>query len=217
MEGGRDWSGAREWLMVNGSSRMRVIIMTDVVYSHFPLHHLFCGGGKPSHSFLAHRQATSHARLEAFILASASLSSLCLTCALLHWTSLSPIFFSLLFFFFTFCCYAHLPPGSLFLLPFLGFHCCRVDTAVRDYREIGLSTCKMLTWCTAIYTGDDKLRLDAVILPFVQRPGGVRTHAWTHALRTHGRTGQTRVARLCVETNLFVENTWACMETDASS
>lgn len=56
MEGGRDWSGAGEWLMVNGSSRMRVIIMTDVVYSHFPLHHLFCGGGKPSHSFLAHRQ-----------------------------------------------------------------------------------------------------------------------------------------------------------------
>lgn len=32
---------------------------------------------------------------------------------------------------------------------------------------IGSSTCKMLAWCTAVYTGDDKLRLDAVILsPF---------------------------------------------------
>lgn len=39
--------------MVDGSSRMRVIIMTDVVYSHFPSHHLFCGGGKPTHSFFS--------------------------------------------------------------------------------------------------------------------------------------------------------------------
>lgn len=32
---------------------------------------------------------------------------------------------------------------------------------------IGPSTCKMLAWCTAVYTEDDKLRLDAVILsPF---------------------------------------------------
>lgn len=46
-------------LMVDGSSRMRVIIMTDVVYSHFPSHHLFCGGGKPTHSFFAlHTSAT---------------------------------------------------------------------------------------------------------------------------------------------------------------
>lgn len=39
--------------MVDGSSRMRVIIMTDIVYSRFPSHHLFCGGGKPTHSFFA--------------------------------------------------------------------------------------------------------------------------------------------------------------------
>lgn len=32
---------------------MRVIIMTDVVYSHFPSHRLFCGGGKPTHIFFA--------------------------------------------------------------------------------------------------------------------------------------------------------------------
>lgn len=51
MEGGREGRGVGGWLMVDGSSRMRVIIMTDVVYSHFPSHHLFCGGGKPTHSF----------------------------------------------------------------------------------------------------------------------------------------------------------------------
>lgn len=39
--------GVAGWLMVDGSSRMRVITKTDVVYSHFPSHHLFCGGGKP--------------------------------------------------------------------------------------------------------------------------------------------------------------------------
>lgn len=33
----------------------------------------------------------------------------------------------------------------------------------------------------------------------------------------HGSAERTRVARLCVETNLFAENTRACMETDASS
>lgn len=32
---------------------MRVIIMTDVVYSHFPSHRLFCEGGKPTHIFFA--------------------------------------------------------------------------------------------------------------------------------------------------------------------
>lgn len=32
---------------------MRVIIMTDVVYSHVPSHHLFYGGGEPTHSFFA--------------------------------------------------------------------------------------------------------------------------------------------------------------------
>lgn len=51
-KGGREgeWSEA-EGGGKDGSSRMRVIIMTDVVYSHFPLHHLFCGGGERSRSF----------------------------------------------------------------------------------------------------------------------------------------------------------------------
>lgn len=54
LEGGLE-KGGRE-LRVDGSSRMRVIIMTDVVYSHFHLHHLFCGGGERSQSFVACRQ-----------------------------------------------------------------------------------------------------------------------------------------------------------------
>lgn len=46
-------------LVMNVSSRMRVIIMTDVVYSPFPSHHLFCGGGKPTHSvFVLQMSAT---------------------------------------------------------------------------------------------------------------------------------------------------------------
>lgn len=53
--------GVRGWLLVDGSSRMRVIKMTDVVYSHFPSHHLFCGGGKPTHSFFVlQTSATEH-------------------------------------------------------------------------------------------------------------------------------------------------------------
>lgn len=50
------------WLMVDGSSRMRVIIMTDVVYSHFPSHHLFCGGGEPTQSFFALQRTAVEAR-----------------------------------------------------------------------------------------------------------------------------------------------------------
>lgn len=77
--------------MVNGSSRMRVIIMTDVVYSHFPSHHLFCGGGKPTHSFFALQMSAAEPShviispfpliLEAFILHSTSLFPLSFTCA----------------------------------------------------------------------------------------------------------------------------------------
>lgn len=132
--------------MVNGSSRMRVIIMTDVVYSHFPLHHLFCGGGKPSHSFLAHRQVLQAVRGWKHLSwpPLPSLRSASLVLAFVALLS-PPFFFPLLVFFFMFCCYAHLPPGSPFLLPFVGFHCCRVDMVVRDYAGIGPSTCKMLT------------------------------------------------------------------------
>lgn len=48
--------GCGGWLMVDGSCRMRVIIMTDVVYSHFPSHHLFWGSGKPTHSLCVTRE-----------------------------------------------------------------------------------------------------------------------------------------------------------------
>lgn len=54
LEGGSE-KGGRD-LRVDGSSRMRVIIMTDVVYSHFHLHHLFCGSGGRSQSSVACRQ-----------------------------------------------------------------------------------------------------------------------------------------------------------------
>lgn len=43
--------------MVDGSSRMRVIIMTDVVYSHFPSHHLFCEVENPPTLSLRYRRA----------------------------------------------------------------------------------------------------------------------------------------------------------------
>lgn len=70
--------------MVDGSSRMRVIIMTDVVYSHFPSHHLFCEVENPPTLSLRYRRALrSGAKpchnpslpliLETFILPSASL------------------------------------------------------------------------------------------------------------------------------------------------
>lgn len=48
---------------MNGSCCMRVIIMTDVVYSLFPSHHLFCGGGELTHSYLCYRWLLrSHAK-----------------------------------------------------------------------------------------------------------------------------------------------------------
>lgn len=138
MERGTDWNGAGGWLM-NRSSRMRVIIMTDVVYSHFPLasfilwrwktHPLFlwvtdeCYGAMPSHVIISPFPLT----LEAFILPLASLFPPSFT------SILRPSGFSLFAFFSTFCSFfvsACVPPSSLFL--FFCFHYCRVDMAVCD-------------------------------------------------------------------------------------
>lgn len=63
MERGTDWNGAGGWLM-NRSSRMRVIIMTDVVYSHFPPRIIYSVEVKnpPTLSLSYRRVLRSHAK-----------------------------------------------------------------------------------------------------------------------------------------------------------
>lgn len=82
---------------------------------------------------------------------------------------------------------AHLPPSSL--LPFFCFHYCCTDMAACDCSDwVEHMYCKMLTWCTGVYTEDDKLRLDAVILSFICLMSWwyvcAHTHAHTHQMST---------------------------------
>lgn len=118
--------------MVDGSSRMRVIIMTDVVYSHFPSHHLFCEVENPPTLSLRYRRALrSGAKPCHNLFSSANTGNIYSALSFSFSPSLIFCFHlrSLVFLFAKLSFVSiHLFPSSLF--PAFCFHCCCVDTAM---------------------------------------------------------------------------------------
>lgn len=76
--------------------------------------------------------------------------------------------------------FIHLPLSSPFQFLLFSSRDCSVCTRAP-------STCKMLAWCMAVYTENDKVRLDAVMLSFFLSPHLMQS--WWHA-----RTRRTRWA-----------------------